>query len=1269
MAGTRSRRNQSRRERREQQRLERVAKRLAAQVARQTAEPRRTSRRRGGDEAARIAAQIEARVPSWGTGRAQTAAEQAENRERGIEIASERLAGQLANASPRQGIHDLTSLFDAFTGIPTAYHDPSLLNISLAATGAIMPGWGRALGTAGREVRAITRGLRELPVGATDELARAAGAGGGLAPPLPPREPPRLPGGRPEPSIPRRSRAGAGSRYIRYHEGMAQLPASPNRITRKAQALSDRLAESLADTADRLALSPSRTKRAAGKVITPVSARGRAPTAIGRLVGKEAGRRHAQVQREWTRLTHLRTLHRGGAQTAAILEAQLPSRLRGGQGLRQLRDRLRAETFRAGDPVTQRNRDILIGKIDDVLAHGGKANPRIVDDIATLMRDRERALLRAGVIKADEIVARRGLLARYIAEAVPRTVDADAAVIRLGVLRGPLAQAAGQVSDPGLRLALESQLDSIDTTLALAGSPPTGPNLPAVRGKAVEEAIYEGEYLDPERLLDEAAQVEDAVWRDISTEGAIYVGHRRLGSKGAQSAAPRALGTMGTRRPAGVGRSNQLISLRSGDLRTDIGVVLEDWSSAQRYEIVTQAKDMLAALGSPLGPEGRLSNHILVNPKGHRIPRRFTYNEYDELARAGHNPEELAVNDLTEYVANTFADTNNLQEAERLLRLAGETGTLADVRQVPVDVWRRFEKQLSEPILARGGDINTAVRALATSADVVQNLVGMSLIYGQPGYVPANLAANAIMAGLHQGPALIGNLPRALELLAGPVVTRDAAGLRLKDMILNEVGFGASAAIASPQTAQKVVGALRAPAKAAGHIADDPLRVASFLHEAGREGIISRAGPHLTGKEKQALIELFEQPEMRPILNDISQRGNKAMVDFTLGPTERRILRRIVFIYPWLKGASKYPIYFALNYPGRTAAMAAFMTRQVGGTGEEAEKARSVIAALAGVGGLREAPPWLQGALPVGEVEIGGRKFPRVLPTVALSPTGTMLDTLRTAVAAPGARRIGEYLHPALTAAVNVGLGQAPWGSDVGYAEAAKLAGERLTPNLGLVKDLISPPALEDAGIYPGDVTRAGRLQRSFRGVLPITGGFGYPVDPEEVRSAAIREGVIPSYPTDPALRTSGRGQGSTRTPRQTGEASERRVELSGYRTMPLQNAVEKIDEVFASLPEASRDRAKESLRVKYRIDAAIDETVAGKNGRYDYEKAAALMVDLIGEYRPDIAHYAEDAFDRISDVDQAKAFWDKGLELIREYYPWNEVAKGFSAWDKEHAQ
>jgi hypothetical protein len=63
-------------------------------------------------------------------------------------------------------------------------------------------------------------------------------------------------------------------------------------------------------------------------------------------------------------------------------------------------------------------------------------------------------------------------------------------------------------------------------------------------------------------------------------------------------------------------------------------------------------------------------------------------------------------------------------------------------------------------------------------------------------------------------------------------------------------------------------------------------------------------------------------PETMQVADLIKRRANDAIVDYErLTPLEREITSRLIFFYPWLKGASRYTFRFALEHPMQAAGL------------------------------------------------------------------------------------------------------------------------------------------------------------------------------------------------------------------------------------------------------------------------------------------------------------------------------------------------------------
>jgi hypothetical protein len=262
-----------------------------------------------------------------------------------------------------------------------------------------------------------------------------------------------------------------------------------------------------------------------------------------------------------------------------------------------------------------------------------------------------------------------------------------------------------------------------------------------------------------------------------------------------------------------------------------------------------------------------------------------------------------------------------------------------------------------------------------------------------------------------------------------------------------------------------------------------------------REGIIPKLRFKLSPSDFKAIEHALTSPEMRPKLNDMSDRAVQAMVDFERAQgMEKAIAKRVLFVWAWMRGGTRYPFRFALDHPFRTALIGYTVAGAPGAPERVQSKIHDTLPNVA-----TGMPPWLAGALEAGNTTINGVKYPKVFPTRQISPVSTPWEVFQAARARPGANTFADFLNPGLASAFHVLSKQSPYGRDLpSYVDAAKQTGQRLLPQAGLVQDLISPPK---GGLYPGDSSRLGRLERASR-VWPIA------IDPVEAEKARILNGM-----------------------------------------------------------------------------------------------------------------------------------------------------------------
>lgn len=548
-----------------------------------------------------------------------------------------------------------------------------------------------------------------------------------------------------------------------------------------------------------------------------------------------------------------------------------------------------------------------------------------------------------------------------------------------------------------------------------------------------------------------------------------FIGHRadRV-LRQRPSGLPGNVATGKTLKPQALGGKNELKLVRSGRVRQDLDVAVEDWRAAQVYEFHNIAKDELGRMGRRFDGNFDPATEVIVNPQGHKIPRVFKEDPRAKALAERFDADEVVVQDATEYLANYFAEGAQIPA---LISKAERLGQKADLRIVPRDVAQRYFAQfLPTKILAATPGVRPGVTAVGKTADLANDVLYSSLIFSNPGYIPANVAANSIMGAAQQGLFLPVNLARTGQLLArGPE--------RLRGRIRAEVGHGPTTAIASETSPLKHF------ASGVGRVADEPFRISAFLHEAARLGVISKTRPYLTKREMKNLEGLFADKAQRPMLSEVRDRATQAMIDFERsGSLERAVGKRFLFVWSFLRGATRYPGRFALDHPIRSAAAIA-----AGVNYRDEIKGRLA----------ENVPSWLEGAVKTGEVEVDGKTFPQVLPTRSFSPLSTPWEMIGSAVGRPGANTLTEFLNPGLRGAVEAGYKRDSFGSQVtSYREAVGSQAQRLVPQFGLARDLLNP---EGGGLYPEDATRSGRLRRAAR-VLPIA------IDPVEAAQARAYE-------------------------------------------------------------------------------------------------------------------------------------------------------------------
>jgi len=222
-----------------------------------------------------------------------------------------------------------------------------------------------------------------------------------------------------------------------------------------------------------------------------------------------------------------------------------------------------------------------------------------------------------------------------------------------------------------------------------------------------------------------------------------------------------------------------------------------------------------------------------------------------------------------------------------------------------------------------------------TGVDAVNNFQKLALIYLKGAYAAPQVLSNVFANLTQQGVFAPANLTRSFRLNAK---LGERWGVVVDDLM--DTGYlGVLASEGGP-----LQRATSATAGFLGKGVDRPFRRASFLHEARRAGYRSDSD----------VVRLLSDADLADDLADVVTRAKQEIFDFSeLSPRERAIVTRIVFVYPWLKAATKYTGRFVRDKPVQTAALAQLARQGQQATEEE----------------FGQLPSWLEGAIAAG----GGR--------------------------------------------------------------------------------------------------------------------------------------------------------------------------------------------------------------------------------------------------------------------------------------------------------
>jgi hypothetical protein len=264
-----------------------------------------------------------------------------------------------------------------------------------------------------------------------------------------------------------------------------------------------------------------------------------------------------------------------------------------------------------------------------------------------------------------------------------------------------------------------------------------------------------------------------------------------------------------------------------------------------------------------------------------------------------------------------------------------------------------------------GRVLSTGGTALREASDLIR----AGAIYLRPAYLVNNWAGNAFMNLVQQGAFAPVNLAKSLVL-------DKHLGKRYLAALDQVMGQNSTQVITAGRGRGYVASLTDPVARTMGAVADQPFRRSAFLHEARRHGYgkiseVRTLFDKASGGDEAALGQIAT----------IGRRAQEEIVKFGhMNDMERSVLRNLVFVYSWIRGAARYAGRFPLQHPIQAASYQA-LSQNVGQP--------YLRKNLGGV------PSYLVGAVPVGRDKNGD---PILINPFALNPLGTGLDLMRAGI-------------------------------------------------------------------------------------------------------------------------------------------------------------------------------------------------------------------------------------------------------------------------------
>lgn len=496
----------------------------------------------------------------------------------------------------------------------------------------------------------------------------------------------------------------------------------------------------------------------------------------------------------------------------------------------------------------------------------------------------------------------------------------------------------------------------------------------------------------------------------------------------------------------GLHNRNHLLRWQNGDVYADPKVVLDAWQNAQAFAFVYGLKKRLYDIARPLemGEAANNPDAYYINFEGTPVPnlqravmKPGATHEVQAALEALEARDPAAVEaTLTKYVGDILLTRDTLQAKLAAADDAGRARMSTSLRAIDKSV----VDALFRPLQGNWGPVGTFI-------DYSNTIARWSLIYTNPAYIPANMIGNGLFLFSEQGPRAIVSFVQASKMalhdqeLAMRIGAEGGevpaiAGISRGRAKIPRTPIGK---VVNRDTEERALRRLTA-------MADRWPRIASWIYEANKLGY----------KTREQMLELLDAPDgvsggkLAADREIIGERTTEIMVNFTrMGDREKGFVSRLLFIWPWIRGATAWPFYYLKEYPGIVGA-----TSQIGlATDEQRRKI------------MGDVPLANRDLYPLGPAKGG---YVPTINTAQFSPTSTAAQSIESIIAnvnavihldqPPGTgSALIDYMHPIWQAGIEAATGHDNFGREVSFKDILLDQGMNFIPWGSYARQMADP--------------------------------------------------------------------------------------------------------------------------------------------------------------------------------------------------------------------